>query len=137
MTHTHSHHPPRKRRDIMATMAEMSFHLPNVVPERQELVANFMVEQLRGAPTVPNNYSKHQTTTMRIDPVISVSLPRETWLLINDLLKEKQASFERDIDRVDDIGRADYAQVLIDYAEQCKQASDEICLAHSLASFDL
>ena len=137
MIHTHSHHPPRKRRDIMATMAEMSFHLPNVVPERQELVAKFMVEQLRGAPTVPNNHSNHQTPTMRIDPVISVSLPRETWLLINDLLKEKQASFERDIDRVDDIGRADYAQVLIDCAEQCKQASDEICLAHSLASFDL
>jgi hypothetical protein len=121
----------------MATMAEMNFHLPNVVPERQELVANFMVDQLRGASHRPKQHPQHQTTPMRTDPVISVSLPRETWSFINDLLKEKQASFERDIDRVDDIGGADYAQVLIDCADQCKQASDEICLAHSLASFDL
>jgi hypothetical protein len=121
----------------MATMAEMSFHLPNVVPERQELVEKFRVEQLRGASHLPKQHPQRQTTTMKIDSVISVSLPRETWSLINDLLKEKQASFERDIDRVDDIGRADYAQVLVDCAEQCKQALDEICLAHSLASFDL
>jgi hypothetical protein len=39
----------QNRRDLMATMAEMSQHLPNVSPEKQELVAQFMVEQLRGA----------------------------------------------------------------------------------------
>jgi hypothetical protein len=39
----------QNRRDLMATMAEMSRHLPNVSPEKQELVAQFMVEQLRGA----------------------------------------------------------------------------------------
>lgn len=37
------------RRDLMSTMAEMSLHLPNVSPEKQELVAQFMVEQLRGS----------------------------------------------------------------------------------------
>ena len=42
------------RRDLMATMAEMSHHLPNVSPEKQELVAQFMVEQLRGRLTDPN-----------------------------------------------------------------------------------
>ena len=39
----------QNRRDLMATMAEMSQHLPNVSMEKQELVAQFMVEQLRGA----------------------------------------------------------------------------------------
>ena len=39
----------QNRRDLMATMAEMSQHLPNVSMEQQELVAQFMVEQLRGA----------------------------------------------------------------------------------------
>ena len=36
------------RKDIMATMAEMGYHLPNVCPSEQELVSEFMVEQLRG-----------------------------------------------------------------------------------------
>lgn len=49
-----------RRRDIMATMAEMNFHLPNVSSEKQEIVAKFMVEQLRGAVV---NMAAPKTTT--------------------------------------------------------------------------
>jgi len=41
-----------ERKEVMAILSEMSYHLPNVCPEHQERVASFMVEQLQGKTTL-------------------------------------------------------------------------------------
>lgn len=41
------------RKDLMSAMAEISYNPANVTVERQEQVALFMVEQLRGSMYTP------------------------------------------------------------------------------------
>lgn len=74
---------------------------------------------------------------MKTNPEISVTLTREVWSLVYDLLHQKQQSLERDIKRADEVGSTDYVQVLIDDVTKCKKASDEISLSHSLSFLQL
>ena len=74
-------------------------------------------------------------TPVETDNEISISLPNEIWNLVYDMLKVRQYSLERDIARADDSGSMDYAQVLLDDAAKCKEASDEISFHLSLSSF--
>lgn len=49
----------RLRREIMASMAEFSYNPANVVCEKQEQVALFMVEQLHGS-TQPTTLTQQE-----------------------------------------------------------------------------
>jgi hypothetical protein len=52
----------QSRRDYMATMAEMSFHIANVTHHKQEEVALFMVEQHKGHNVQLNPFNPNQET---------------------------------------------------------------------------